>query len=143
MFDTALIMVEQAKDASEAHLKGTLLKRVISMLQVRVFMDSLCFSFSSCSGLSSFLLLFFLCFFFVSHHLLQLSLLFFSFFFSLAFFFSCSSRRMHKREQRLNSRRRSWPPPHRKRRMARLTPPTLTAFRMNRTQWRRHWWRYQ
>ena len=33
MFDTATIMVEQAKDASDSHLKGTLLKRVVAMLQ--------------------------------------------------------------------------------------------------------------
>jgi hypothetical protein len=33
VFDTATIMVEQAKDANDAHLKGTLLKRVTAMLQ--------------------------------------------------------------------------------------------------------------
>ena len=33
IFDTATIMVEQAKDASDSHLKGTLLKRVVAMLQ--------------------------------------------------------------------------------------------------------------
>ena len=33
VFDTATIMVEQAKDANDPHLKGTLLKRVIALLQ--------------------------------------------------------------------------------------------------------------